>query len=182
MLPRIPVIIIAIISFALWSSWQTRKRLRERIRSTWGKPIKRERDMEAISDFFRSRDDTSGALDDRTWNDLLLDDIFKDLDRTESTVGRQLLYYRLRSAPYRLDEFEGLVEIAAADAHKRERAQAALSKLNDSSGYYLHTLTRPSDFVRGRWDFLYPVWTAAIVSALLAGVFQPAFLLVIVIA
>jgi len=88
MLPRIPVIIIAIIFFALWSSWQPRKRLLQRIRSTWGKAIKRERDMEAISDLFRSCDDTSGALDDRTWNDLLLDDLFKHLDRTESTVGR----------------------------------------------------------------------------------------------
>src|SRR5215831_3544833 len=182
MLPRIPVIIIAIISFALWSSWNSRKRLLQRIRSTWGKAIRRERDMEAISDFFRSRDDTSGALDDRTWNDLLLDDLFKHLDRTESTVGRQLLYHRLRSAPYRLDEFEALIQIATADAHKRERAQAALSRLNDPSGYYLHTLTNPSEFVRERWHFVYPVWSAAIVFALLAVPLLPSLLLIIVIA
>lgn len=182
MLPRIAVIIIAIISFGLWSSWQTQRRLLERIRSTWGKAIKRERDMEAISDFFRSHDDTSGALDDRTWTDLLLDEVFKHLDRTESTVGRQLLYHRLRSAPYRLDEFEALTQIATTDAHTRERAQAALSKLNDPSGYYLHTLTRPSEFVRERWHFVYPVWSAAILFALLAVPFLPPLLLIIVIA
>jgi hypothetical protein len=66
--------------------------------------------------------------------------------------------------------------------HKRERAQAALSKLNDPSGYYLHTLTRPSDFVRARWHVVYPLWTAAILSALLAVPFRPPLLLLIVLA
>jgi hypothetical protein len=64
------VIVLAVVSFAAWSSWRTRKQLLARIRSEWGRPRKRQRDMEAISDFFQSREEATG-LDDRTWSDLL---------------------------------------------------------------------------------------------------------------
>jgi hypothetical protein len=179
---RVVVIIGALGGFAIWSSWRTRRRLMLRIRSNWGRFIKRERDLEAISDFFRSRDDIGAALDDRTWSDLLLDDVFRFLDRTESTVGQQLLYDRLRSGPRRLDEFEALVRSASSDSNRRERAQAALAGLSDRSGYYLHTLTRPGAVGREWWHFAYPLWGAAVLSALLLAVFWPALLLIAILA
>src|SRR4030095_9352458 len=99
MLLRVAVVIVVVCCLAAWSSWRTRKRLLLRMRSSWGRAIERDRDMKVISVFFRSRSDHPGALDDRTWNVLVLDEVFGHLDRTESTVGRQLLYDRLRSAP-----------------------------------------------------------------------------------
>ena len=52
------------------------------------------------------------SLDDRTWADLNLDDVFTSIDRTTSTLGRQALYHRLRSAPLGddLETFEVLSE------------------------------------------------------------------------
>jgi hypothetical protein len=38
------------------------------------------------------------SLDDRTWNDLLMDDVFAYLDRTERGVGQQMLCCPLRHA------------------------------------------------------------------------------------
>ena len=40
-----------------------------------------------------------GSLDERTWVDLNLDDVFAAIDRTQSTLGQHALYHRLRTAP-----------------------------------------------------------------------------------
>jgi hypothetical protein len=45
---------------------------------------------------------TSGgrtSLDERTWNDLGLDEVFARIDHTQSTIGLQAHYHRLRTAP-----------------------------------------------------------------------------------
>ena len=57
------------------ASWRARTRLLARIRREWGSPRVLKRDMDAIADFFRSQAATP-SLDDRTWSDLLMDDVF----------------------------------------------------------------------------------------------------------
>jgi hypothetical protein len=39
------------------------------------------------------------SLDERTWGDLNLDDVFAAIDCTQSTLGQHALYHRLRTAP-----------------------------------------------------------------------------------
>jgi hypothetical protein len=138
--------------------------------------------MDAVADFFRSHT-TAASLDDRTWNDLLLDDVFAHLDRTESGVGQQMLYCRLRSAPEprSLDAFDALIARVADDAHGRERAQAALARLHHPSGYYLHQLTRPDALDRRWWQVVFPLWSAAVVLTLSLGFIWPKLLLVVVV-
>src|ERR1700730_8434950 len=102
-------------------------RLRARLRAEWGRPRDRPRDMDAVADFFRSHDTVGASFDDRTWHDLLLDDVFAYLDRTESSVGQQVLYYRLRSAPAprSLGAFDALIAGVADDAGRGEQGEAA---------------------------------------------------------
>jgi len=126
--------------------------------------------MESIADLFRC-DESRASLDDRTWNDLLLDDVFARLDRTESSVGQQSLYGRLRRAPVPrdLDAFDALVARLTGDVNLRERAQVALARLRHSSGYYLHRLARPDALVRPWWHVVFPLWTAAVLMTLALG-------------
>jgi hypothetical protein len=137
--------------------------------------------MGAVADFFRSHN-TGASLDDRTWNDLMLDDVFTHLDRTESTVGQQMLYHRLRSAPRprSLDAFEALITRVADDPRRREQAQVALARLHDPSGYYVHQLARPDALERRWWHAVFPVWSAAVVLMLSLGFIWPKLLLVVV--
>jgi len=85
------------------------------------------------------------ALDDRTWDDLGLDDVFQRIDHTESTLGRHALYHRLRMthSTESLHAFESLVTRLSTDASSRERAQLALGRLRDVHGYDLWWLARP---------------------------------------
>ena len=78
-----------------------RERALARLRSEWGQAPRREHRLDAIADAHRSRaagEDVEG-LDDRTWNDLHLDEVFVACDRTMSTLGQHALYHRLRGVP-----------------------------------------------------------------------------------
>ena len=131
------------------------------LRSAWGEAPNRSRDMIAIAAYHRSRAsvDAGGALDDRTWHDLNMDDVFSVLDRTESVVGQQVLYARLRGAPNieQLEAFEALVARMSDDERARERAQLALGPLRATVGYDLWSLTQPGAIETPAWYLLFPV-------------------------
>lgn len=135
--PVLVGLLLTLLVVPAWQTWRARKRLLSRLRSEWGHPREGPRDMDGVADFFRSQDLAGAFLDDRTWNDLLMDDVFVCLDRTESSVGQQMLYYRLRSAsaPRTLDAFDALMVFMEGDAARRERAQVTLGRLRSPSGY-----------------------------------------------
>src|ERR1700676_1939288 len=147
-----------------------------RIRTEWSKPRNRVRKMDAIRASHRSRQSASGSsasLDDRTWDDLNLDDVFAALDRTESTLGQHALYHRLRTAPIadHLDAFDALVTRMSADVQARERPQMALARFQDTHGYDLWWLLPPDAVNTPFWYVIFPVVTASALVALLMGVF-----------
>src|SRR6185295_16861747 len=124
------------VSVAVWSTIDRRRRLLARVRDEWGRPRSDTADIEGIADFFRSHDAGPDVLDDRTWADLMLDDVFTELDRTQSSVGQQLLYCRLRRAPTapNLPAFEALVDKFSSDDSLRERMQVVLARVRNPSG------------------------------------------------
>ena len=175
--------ILALVAATRANSTRHRRVLVAEIRSRWGKPTLRDRDMHAIAGYHRSlaaetRDHM--VLDQRTWDDLDLDEVFAALDRTESTVGQQVLYHRMRTAPCpgHLEAFEALVNRITADPPERERAQSALTWLRDPAGYDLWWIARPEATDRRAWHVLYPIWTAVLVAAFAAAPFWPGALLI----
>jgi hypothetical protein len=112
--------------------------------------------------------DRIGTVDDRTWEDLHLDDVFAAIDRTESTLGQHALYHRLRSAPepLHIDAFEALVTRFSMDAPARERAQLALARLKDPQGYDLWWLAQPDAVETRLWFVVFPVLAAATLAGL----------------
>ena len=155
-----------------------RRSLLARIRAEWGQPVDRPRKLDAIAASHRSRASLPGAdgsLDDRTWADLDLDQVFAALDRTQSTLGQHALYHRLRTAPAggRLDVFEALVNRMSADVEARERAQMALARLQDPHGYDLWWLAGPGGIETRPWYAIFPLLTAATLSVVVLAFLQP---------
>lgn len=125
----LPVVLVALIVGSVMSGSRRKKSLRE-LRRDWGKPRDRERDMESIGAYHRSllsAGSSAEGLDDRTWKDLDFDLVFEKIDRTESTLGQQALYHRLRMPPgaAKLDAFEALVARMEDDVDARARADGA---------------------------------------------------------
>jgi hypothetical protein len=145
------------------------------IRRTWGTPVVRERRLESIAASHAARCSALGslALDERTWADLDLDAVFETIDRTTSTLGQHALYHRLRTAPAGDDpgDFEKLIEQMRTDPAVRERAQLALSRLQDPHGYDLWWLGAADALEPQPWYRLFPVLTCAALALALAAPF-----------
>jgi hypothetical protein len=171
----------------MWArAGRARERLLEEMRLGWGRPRDRVRKMDVIADYHRSRAEAEGVsrfIDDRTWDDLNMDAVFVALDRTESTLGQQVLYHRLRSAPVaaHLDAFEALTERMTSDVAAREAAQVALARLRNPAGYDLWFLAQPGALESRRWHIIFPiVGGAMLVPVLLAFVWPGTLFLLLV--
>jgi MutS domain V len=111
------------------------------------------------------------SLDQRTWTDLDLDAVFAVLDRTESSIGQQRLYHRLRSlsSVTTLSAFEALVSRLSQDHTLRQHCQIALSALAGASGYQLWSLAQPGAIEVHPWHWVFPVVTAVVVGLALVS-------------
>ena len=153
---------------------RSRRQRLARIRASWGAPIERVRRMDAMSTSHAARIAafrSARSLDERTWVDLNLDDVFAAIDRTQSTLGQHALYHRLRTMPVadHLGAFEALVRRMTVDSAARERTQMALSRLQDPHGYDVWWLGSADAVERRSWYLVFPVLTAtAFVLAVLA--------------
>src|SRR4029453_6351932 len=131
------VVVVAVLAIVVVR--RERQRLLNRIRANWGKPYARFHKIDSITAPCRSRLAVSGnisSVDDRTWADLDLDEVFVAIDRTDSTLGQQALFHRLHTAPPPddLQAFEPLVTRMSTDALAPERAQIALARLQGAHG------------------------------------------------
>lgn len=96
--------IAVLAAIALYSFWQKKKRLADlklRLRAGWGSVPTREyswEEFERVSHYFnRRREDCGFYIDDITWNDLDMDEVFRLVNHTWSSVGEEYLYYLLRT-------------------------------------------------------------------------------------
>ncbi len=80
-------------------TFNRKKEINKRIKESFGNIKDDSFDFDMIEKYFRNKDN-SGAfqvLSDKTCNDLDFDDLYMFIDRTNSKVGQQYLYNKLRT-------------------------------------------------------------------------------------
>lgn len=128
-----------------------KRKLIRKLQNSWGKKPEgeyREGDMSWIRSWY---DDCSKAspgqfyVDDTTWNDLNMDDVFKRINACCSTAGEQSLYYMMRHPMDReaFDRQAGLISMMETEPDKRLKLQVILSKIGIYRSVYLGSLLRP---------------------------------------
>jgi len=136
---------------------------RDLLRATWGREDARPRDFERIEHYYRERigdADPTDSLDNHTWDDLNLDDIFAKIDRTFTTPGETVLYGMLRRPEIDADllkERGDIIRLWETDQRGREALQEALLDLGREEYAHLNGLLwgpRPAQ-VPLQW--LYPL-------------------------
>jgi hypothetical protein len=118
------------------------KRQLLQVRKEWGKPLERDRDFSLISLFHRWSKATA-TVDDSTWGDLAMDEVFAAIDHTRSITGQQMLYHQLRTGPASpalLAERARQQDVLRDDANLRERLQMLLARLNRPGAEYVASL------------------------------------------
>lgn len=74
-----------------------RNRLLAGLRRDWGRGIERERNMDVIATYHVSVARDKRVVENQTWQDLGMDDLFAKIDRTAGMPGRQMLYHEMRT-------------------------------------------------------------------------------------
>ncbi|MCM1190620.1 MAG: hypothetical protein NC541_15165 [bacterium] len=98
-----------------------------------------ERYAKIASFYLRHRED--GQIDDITWNDLGMDELFKRMNYTLSASGEEYLYYTLRTLKQNreeLEHFEGVVTFFGEHPDERVRFQFRMNQLGYTGKYSLY--------------------------------------------
>ena len=124
------------------------------------------------------------AISDRTFQDLDLEDIFKFIDRTVSSVGQQYLYYFMRTIPdgdTRRQRLERVISIFKKDPDLKTALTAEISKLNKTDAYYISGLFHGKYTERPSWYWLIQTLSAISAMAVILSFFFPQILIFLII-
>lgn len=121
-----------------------RERLFEKaLRENYGKEKPKEYSLERFARLgsYLKRHEEPGQLDDITWNDLGMDEVFCRIDRTFSAAGEEYLYYTLRNVMCGREALERLERIAgwlAEHEDTRVQVQLLMNRLGHLGKYSLY--------------------------------------------
>lgn len=127
-------VLLVIIVLMIISRKEEKRRMlmwRERIKNAFGEVPEQEYTseyFEGLKGYYKSKKNDKGNIDDITFNDLDLKNIYMLLNNTGSSVGEEYLYYLLRQMNFDADELEERDRIMKYFAeHEEERIQFQLT-------------------------------------------------------
>ncbi len=145
---------------------------RFRFLESYGKIKEDSFDFELIEKYFRNKnhENVFQVLSDKTCNDLDFQELFMFLDRTNSKIGQQFLYNRLRTieAGSEKSEFEDdFIRYIEVNPDKRVEMQYLIERLNKSGTYYITSLFQDEYQNKPKWFFMVPILAFTNILALL---------------
>ena len=161
-----------------------KSRNKEKLLSEFGNLKSDSFNFENIESYFRKKDNsaTFHTLSDKTCNDLDFAELFMFIDRTNSRIGQQYLYNKLRNIPadpIKNISNENLLEEFTNNSDFRVSVQRQLSKLNHREVYYVATLFQDEILRPPKWYFIVPLLSFASALSFVLAFFNPVFFLVI---
>lgn len=151
------------------------------LREKWGVEDSRLRNFTELDKHFK-KTQAGGrnkyALDDRTWNDLDMNSIFVQIDRTMTIPGEQTLYSVLRQPLLdgdELDKRNHVINLFSQNQEIREKYQIAFSKLGKKEDVYDLDILWEDPPPMNNYVFLYIILVILIPIFVLLGVFNYSF-------
>lgn len=135
-------------------------------------------DFDNIGSYFSKskHKDMLQVIDDKTCNDLDFKNLFTFIDRTQSSVGQQYLYDKMRVLPSqsnKLDVKEGIISKLGKDHKFRLFIQQHLSKLDSTNAYYISSLFQDEHRKPPKLFFLMRLVPYLTLAFFLAGFLHP---------
>ena len=159
-------------------------RIKEKLLTEFGNLKSDLFDFDNIESYFRKKDNSTAfqTLTDKTCNDLDFRELFMFIDRTNSRVGQQYLYNKLRNIPANSTENrknEKLLDEFTANSDLRVTVQHQLSKLNDREVFHIASLFQDEIIKPPKWYFIVPLLSFTNVLSFVLAFSNPVFFLVI---
>ena len=172
--------------YALWD-YLARRRLHKRLTASWGEDgALRCLDAEELADAahyasaLAQHSPPALPVDDTTWGDLDMDQVFLGLDASLSVVGSEALYALLRdqgSSEEQLAQRRTLAQAIQQDPALRLKLQTALSIIGRRAFHGAWRYLFSARFQMPRAAFLYPILALLPLALLLMGFINQFFLL-----
>lgn len=131
--------------------------------------------LEQISNFFR-RHPKDGQLDDITWNDLNMDEVFKRVNYTYTSAGEEYLYYTLRTPSFdgkELKRREKMIRYFRENPKERVELQVILAELGYSGKYSIYDYLDNLDLLGNRSNIKHYIADFLFIPMILLCVVKP---------
>ncbi len=162
-----------------YDEYKDKKKLIYRLRNQYGEMQKKEyrlEQYESISRYF-TRHPKQGQIDDITWNDLSMDDVFKRMNDTYSSAGEEMLYYTLRT-PHFSDEglghLEDIIQYFVKNPENRVNMQYLFYKLGYTGRFSLYDYLDNLDILGDRKNIKHWIFNLLFIPSIVLCFFKPA--------
>ena len=128
------VIVLAVFIISIINENKQKKLIIKQLEDQWGEYAENEyssEKMNSIKFYYLSKKDNYSDVDDITWNDLDMDEIYSRINNTQSALGEEYLYALLRNPCFskeKLSERNRLIEYF--QSHEKERRQIQIKLYN----------------------------------------------------
>ncbi|MGX7024951.1 MutS-related protein [Vagococcus hydrophili] len=170
--------VLGITGFFYYLDYVSRVKLRKQIKSDWGnipRGTKRDTEKSLYKAFSLKNQQENSLIDDLTWQDLDMFEVFQRLNLTYSSIGSEKLYETLRSYSLSDDKTSSEEIIAYFKEHPAEReafsyqfAQLGKKDFNYIQAY-LNEQTKPVFEQQGLFAFLGLLPIISLLSAIFIG-------------
>lgn len=129
------VVTLGLVIYSTVSEYKQKKYITNRLKEEWGTACESEytsEKMESINAFYLTQKNDYMDVDDITWNDLDMDEIYRRINNTQSSLGEEYLYALLRKPCFETEELEErnrLIEFFQSDINVRTLIQTKLHKI-----------------------------------------------------
>lgn len=161
-----------------------KKKETEKLRKAFGTLKEEMFNFDQIEKYFRKKDNSEAfqVLSDKTCNDLDFQEIFMFIDRTNSKIGQQFLYNKLRTIPNKSNEIHGdekIITVLNENTDFRVSIQTKLTRLNNSDAFYISSLFQEEHIKTPKWFFIFRLLSFSSLLSLVLLVFNANMLFVV---
>ncbi len=129
------IIVLALVIWSMVNDNNLKKKLQIKLKQQWGEVPEEEYTSEkykSLKAFYLANKDDRLDIDDITWNDLDMDEIYMLMNNTQSSIGEEYLYALLRKPCYsqeELSERNRLIKFFSDNEEKRIQLQTKLNPI-----------------------------------------------------
>lgn len=178
------VLFVLVILLLVWKGFYDEKKYKERVRRGLREDFGTVSDeeytaekMRALQSYYRAVSRDSYDIDDITWNDLELDELFMVMNRTVSAMGEEYLYAMLRQPMFdeeEMKERERLISFFSDNEEKRINVQATLYQIGKHRKYSVYECMHYIKSIKRESNLPHILATVILLGALALAFLKPA--------
>ena len=173
------VVILFLVGKGIYDKKRYRRRVRQMLLDSFGTVSDEEytpEKLKSLQSYFRAGEACSYDVDDITWNDLELDELYLVMNQTVSAMGEEYLYAMLRKPQFdeaEMKERERLISFFLENEEKRLLVQEALYQIGKSRKYSVYECMTQIKNIKRESNLPHILAVLLLVGAVVSAFFMP---------